>query len=86
MKPEWKDITSYSRDESEKVPRSWEMRIGSIRLVVTRIHGIDGVWYMKSDLTGDIVLPSPVIETAKVYALEHLKRIVNDIHFLLQKV
>lgn len=37
--PEWVDATSWCKsdtDEDRKTPRTWELRIGVLRLVVTR--------------------------------------------------
>ena len=46
MKPiEWKDITSFSQGDKERVPRTFEARVDAIRLVVTRRHGLNG-WFM----------------------------------------
>lgn len=43
----WRDATSYSRNEAERIPRTWEARIGHRRLYVTRHrdHGPDA-WCM----------------------------------------
>lgn len=45
MKPIWKDTTSYSRDDSDHIPRTWTMGAGEFRIIVTRLHGVDGVWF-----------------------------------------
>lgn len=41
----WKDITSYSRDDKERTPQTWEARLGGVRVCVTRRHGLTG-WYL----------------------------------------
>lgn len=41
----WEDTTSYAQDERDKIePRTWELSVKELTLVVTRIHGLDG-WY-----------------------------------------
>ena len=40
---EWTDITTYSRDQ-DREPRTWERKVGSLRLVVTRRLGLSG-WF-----------------------------------------
>lgn len=47
----WKDVTSYSQGTRERIPRSFELRAGVIRVVVTRLHGCDG-WYLRCDQLG----------------------------------
>lgn len=46
MKPEWKDETSYSRNNPERVPRIWEMQLDyDYKLVVHRLMGIRDEWF-----------------------------------------
>ena len=35
-KPRWKDITSFSETDKERMPRTWELSFGGFRLIVTR--------------------------------------------------
>ncbi len=42
---EWKDCTSYSRSDKERVPRTYEFRGERIRLVVTRKYDIETTWF-----------------------------------------
>jgi hypothetical protein len=36
----WKDVTSYSRGERDKVePKAWECRVGTVRLCIHRYIG-----------------------------------------------
>lgn len=44
----WRDVTSYSQGDKERVPRSWEWkRIGppTLRILVHRLIGLPG-WYL----------------------------------------
>jgi hypothetical protein len=45
--PEWKDVTSYSRDDRERVPNAFAAQSGPVRLVVTCKHrDCPGEWIM----------------------------------------
>jgi hypothetical protein len=72
MSREWKDETSYSRDEEDQTPRTWSISLGKKwgrdRLSVTRTHGLDG-WWILSEVTGRRELKSATIDAAKVEAL-----------------
>lgn len=34
--PYWKNITSYAQGETDRTPRTWELTVNSLRLIVTR--------------------------------------------------
>lgn len=41
----WRDITSYSRGENPKIPRTYDLELGALRIVVTRhFHYPPDVW------------------------------------------
>jgi hypothetical protein len=43
----WKNITSYSRGDNERIPRTWELSIDPVRIVITRhIHHAPDVWVL----------------------------------------
>lgn len=47
---EWEDITSYSRGQTDRTPRSWSLGVGIFRVVVSRwIHGDKDKWYLSCD-------------------------------------
>lgn len=43
----WKDVTCYSRGENSRSvePRSWELRFGGLRVVLTQHISENGVWF-----------------------------------------
>jgi hypothetical protein len=48
----WVDRTSYSyaagRRRGETEPRTWELVLSNdLRIAVTRLHGVDGLWFLK---------------------------------------
>lgn len=50
---QWKDVTTYKRGDigdDDRKPRSWELKAGAFRLVVTRQHGADqNTWYFNCE-------------------------------------
>lgn len=49
---QWKDVTSYSRDDQERIPGSWEVRAGGLRIAVARhIHYPPDVWLLRTNWT-----------------------------------
>lgn len=71
--PVWKDISTYSRDDKQRAPCSFEIRFGSaIRLVVTRRIHQEG-WYADcAPFFNYTKLHSSFIEEAKREALQQL--------------
>lgn len=70
-KAKWTDITSRSRGETDSTPRTWETRIGTLRLVVTRhIHHEPDDWVAVSEIFDKRQLTAKNIDDAKKEALE----------------
>lgn len=67
---QWKDATSYSYNDKERVPRIWETTIGAIRLSVHRYIGLDG-WYLSTnpDICSTRTLKGETHEQAKQEAI-----------------
>lgn len=39
MGPTWKDVSSFSRDDKERIPATWELALTQdVRIVITRSH------------------------------------------------
>ena len=73
-KPEWKDVTPWkSHDKDQSEPRTWEIRSGNVRVVVTRMHGLKG-WFMHRAALGinDAQLGSANIDDAKREAIDRV--------------
>lgn len=46
-KPKWEDVSSYSQNDRERVPHTFEIRIADARVIVTRwVHGEPDRWYL----------------------------------------
>lgn len=77
--PAWKDITTFSRGDKERTPRTYEIILGAVVLTVTRwIHGDPGRWYLDcSLLVGRRELQSIDIEGAKREAMLLLKALLQ---------
>lgn len=83
----WKDVSSYSQSEirSERQVKSVELRIGKVRLVVTRhIHYNPTDWVASfGDIYNQIVVGTGTLEDAKTEALilanQHLNKMITEI-------
>lgn len=70
----WKDITSHQRGDKQREPRSFELRIGDLRVVVTRRIHLDGWWLNAYPIGIDgIELRSTDVEAAKREALRFVE-------------
>lgn len=79
----WKDVTGYSRGESKATPRSWELTLGRLRVVITRLHGHDPEqWYGGCHHLNikDILLGEPGIsaDEAQELILVHIKKFLKE--------
>lgn len=77
----WKDITSYSRDDKERKPTTFEAKSGKLRIVVTcgHIH-YRGEWIMHCDKLGIDTLHLKNCESlkeAKIRAISIVKSEVS---------
>lgn len=86
---EWKDVTSHSQGDKERVPKTFEIRLGFIRVVVTRhIYFSPDVWTYRCDGLGDqtnFELQNRDLEGAKKEALERIKPRLEKALDALQK-
>jgi hypothetical protein len=41
----WKDTTSYSQGDKVREPQTFEVRVGDLRIIVTRRRHDPGIWY-----------------------------------------
>lgn len=85
---EWKDVSSWSRSETDRTPKSWEIRLGGILVFVTRhIHYAKDDWVLRCEaFFGDMALESKDIDEAKAEAVRIVRqaaqRVVDDIKLL----
>lgn len=78
----WKDITGYSKGE-ERIPRSWELILGRLRIVITRLHGHDPEqWYGRCFELGitDIHVGAPglSVENAQQVMLKRIQKLLKE--------
>lgn len=80
MKVEWKDISTFSQSDKERKPRSFEARIGKLRLSVHRhIHYEPDDWLMDFGDFGTMrLLKSKDIEDAKREASDIAMEMLSD--------
>lgn len=68
---EWKDASSYSRSDKERIPTVWELKIEGLRIVIHRIIHCPG-WHISCyDLNiEDEYLYTEDLEEAKAKGLD----------------
>lgn len=87
--PEWEDVSSHRRGETDRTPKSWACRIGVFRLVVTRsVHYSPDKWISRcAGIFNDYELKSVGIEDAKDEAaailVKHLTQAKDDCERLI---
>jgi hypothetical protein len=71
---EWNDISSFSKGDTDRTPKSWDIIAGNVRLVVTRHIHYDG-WVTRCEpFFGIRQLESDAVEEAKKEAKALLRR------------
>jgi len=73
---EWKDITTYSQSDAERIPDAWEIRIGLCRICVHRhVHYPPNIWLLTCEpFFYRKELPRKDIARAKTYAIALVMR------------
>lgn len=80
--PTWRDASQRSRSDTAREPRTFEIHLGGLRLIVTRhINYKPDQWvaYSVPDLVGVQALDSTGIEEARLEALSLVDRVLADI-------
>ena len=76
---EWKDATSYSQGDKERIPRSWKAQIGRFILTVHRYAGCGGVWFASCHgLFETRELKSKDVDEAKCQAVAMLQVVCEE--------
>ena len=81
----WKDISSYSQGDRERIPRIWNCRIGRMSITVHRhIHYPDWQWLLSCmPFFTNHELPFQDVEMAKEEAIKlvliKLKKIIKEL-------
>lgn len=67
----WKDVSSYSKSDTDRSPKSVELVAGRVRIAVTRYIHNPGVWHLNCDALrfNYRELESEELEAAKAEAL-----------------
>ena len=94
MSNQWKDITTYSRSVTERIPSTFEARSGDLRITITSAHiSYKGDWVMHCYALGIDTLHLKTCTTkteAQKRALEvvrmKLNRLVTDLDALQQEI
>lgn len=78
----WKDTTSYTKEEEERIPRTWELRTTGCRIIVTRSRHHEDKWVLfvyGAMRLEDTVLRAEKVEKAQREALEIVSTIAKNI-------
>ena len=86
----WKDETSYSQGETDRTPRVYAARVGMLRAVVHRLHGIPDQWFFSCEpFTKNRTLKSKKPDTAQQEAetllVNWLSDATEDLGYYLQR-
>lgn len=69
----WKNITSYSQGQKDRQVDTVEIRPSGYRIVVTRLHGLPGKWFLTCSFFDRKELKSEVLEDAQAEAIALVK-------------
>lgn len=74
----WEDVTTYTKSDKDRVPKSWEIRINDLRIVVTR--------HFYHDPTDWVLICEPFCERKVISrgSIDEAKRLA--IQFISQKL
>lgn len=80
----WEDVTSYSRGDTDRTPRSWKYDAGGLKIVVTRHIDYPGTWILRCEPWFSArQLESDDVESAKAEALglvrEKVRIVLNNL-------
>ena len=71
----WKDVSSYSRDQTERIPHAWEARIDDMRITVHHYAGAGDTWFVTCyELRMErVALTAIAAEAARDEAFRHVR-------------
>lgn len=83
MKLNWRDVTSYKQGDTERVPRTWELKLEELKykVIVTRHIYYENTWLLTFREANIELrdLETDDVEEAKNKALEIVKNYLNDL-------
>lgn len=75
---QWHDLSSWSRGDVDRTPKTWQVRVGLFRLIVTRRHGLEG-WFIEfADQFNYRKLNNIEIEKAKEEAIVLVRDVLSS--------
>jgi hypothetical protein len=86
---EWKDVTSFSRDQTDRTPTAFEVSLEDLRITITSAHrDYPGTWVMHCHaLQIDTqVLKATTLNEAKRAAVQVVKDTLNKLLVDVKKV
>ena len=79
MSLQWNNTTSYSQNEKDRTPRTWQMDVCGIRICVTRRFGLQGWYLICEPWHSQRLLKSTDVDDAKTEAMELIGRRARDL-------
>lgn len=83
MKLNWRDVTSYRQGDTERVPRTWELKLEELKykVIVTRHRHYENTWLLTFREANIELrdLETDDVEEAKNKALEIVENYLNDL-------
>lgn len=84
MKKQWKDCSTFSRMDKERIPSTWKLKVGNVSICVHRHIHYPGKWLLSCDLFfNNRELKPEGIEQAKCQAVAmvqvELQKAIDDI-------
>lgn len=87
MKLNWIDITSYKKGDTERIPKTWELKLEELRyrVIVTRHIYYENTWLLTCREANIELhdLKTDNVEEAKYKALKIVENYLND---LIEKI
>lgn len=80
MASQWKDVSSFSKSDTDRTPTSWEIRLGSFRLRVHRYFGVPGWFATCTGVFAQYQLEAVHIDSAKREALAKFAILMEAAH------
>lgn len=73
---QWKDISSYSQRDTDRTPKTWELKVARLTVIVTRhIHHAPDAWVLSCDpFCSAFEIGNGTADEAKSAAVEFVRK------------
>ena len=79
----WQDTTSHTRDDPDRTPGVWSLKLEDLNIVVHRLIGLEDTWFVScTELRiRDRELRCKHIKSATKEALAHVRSVTKALYF-----